>query len=58
MQVKKASADLREATKKAFLPLVKTDGTEPEKLKPKLIYHEKTMAVYIVVAKGSQVGHY
>ena len=42
---------------RAFEPLNQTDGSEHEKLRPKLKYNEKNMAVYIIVVKNSQVGH-
>ena len=57
LQVESAGVVLMDSITEAFEPLTKTDGSEPEKLRPKLRYNEKNMAVYIVVVKNSQVGH-
>ena len=57
VQVESAGVVLMDSITQAFEPLTKTDGSEPEKLRPKLRYNEKNMAVYIVVVKNSQVGH-
>ena len=57
MQVESAGVVLMEAISRAFEPLTEIDGSEHEKLRPKLKYNEKNMAVYIVVIKNSQVGH-
>ena len=57
LQVESAGKVLMDSITQAFEPLTKTDGSEPEKLRPKLRYNEKNMAVYIVVVKNSQVGH-
>ena len=58
LQVESAGVVLMESITRAFEPLTKTDGSEHEKLRPKLRYNEKNMAVYIIVVKGSQVGHH
>ena len=55
LQVESAGGFLMDSITRAFKPLTNTDGSEPEKLRPKLKYNEKNMAVYIIVVKGSQV---